>query len=100
MSLEKSNEKISGEKRLKKIENEVREIIDNFMKKLKVVEFELKEEDFYLIKNNDFREDITKENKENGEINNILFIEKWKKTWNKFDKDNYLLAEKRKWKNE
>lgn len=79
------------EEKLKKIEKEVKEIIDNFMEKLKDVDIDLKEKDFYLIKENRLREENLEEKKEK-------FVEEWKKSWDRFDKENYLIAEKAKWK--
>jgi Asp-tRNA(Asn)/Glu-tRNA(Gln) amidotransferase C subunit len=82
------------EERINKVEKEVKEIIENFMDKLKEIDLEINEEDFYLIKNKELRGESTVENNNNKG----KFIEKWKKTWDKFDKENYLLAEKAKWK--
>ena len=90
--MQKQKEENKRKELLKKIEKDVEEIINNFMDKLKEVELEINEEDFYLIKNNELRKEGTIEKKE------VEFIKEWKKTWGKFDEENYLIAEKAKWK--
>ena len=82
------------EEKAVKIEKEVKEIIENFMEKLKDVNLEVNEEDFYLIKNNELRKEVDVDEKESEKE----FIKTWKKTWNRFDEENYLMAEKAKWK--